>query len=69
MQAKINEVRLQNAKRLLRSTGMSITEIAYAVGFSDSNYFSSVFKKHTGMTPGEYRSKQPSFAANKNATT
>lgn len=55
VQAKINEVRLQNAKRLLRSTGMSITEIAYAVGFSDSNYFSSFFKKQTGKTPRQYR--------------
>jgi AraC-like DNA-binding protein len=55
VQAKINEVRLQNAKRLLRSTDMSITEVAYAVGFSDSNYFSSFFKKQTGKTPRQYR--------------
>lgn len=55
VQAKINEVRLQNAKRLLRSTDMSVTEIAYAVGFSDSNYFSSFFKKLVGKTPRQYR--------------
>lgn len=57
VQAKINQVRLNNAKRLLRSTGLSITEIAFAVGFADSNYFSSFFRKHEGITPREYRIK------------
>ena len=55
VQAKINEIRLNNAKRLLRGGMMSITDIAFAVGFTDSNYFSSFFKKHEKMTPGKYR--------------
>lgn len=55
VQAVINRVRLSSAKRLLRTTGMSITEIAFSVGFTDSNYFSAFFKKQVGKTPKEYR--------------
>lgn len=46
--------KLQRAKRLLRSGLYSIAETAQAVGFEDPSYFSKVFKKHTGMLPGEY---------------
>jgi two-component system response regulator YesN len=34
---------------------MSITEIAFRLGFQSSPYFAAVFKKLTGMTPSEYR--------------
>ena len=57
VQSKINEIRLNNAKRLLRGTTMSVTEIAFSVGFADSNYFSSFFKKHEKVSPKEYRKK------------
>ncbi|MBQ4527457.1 MAG: helix-turn-helix transcriptional regulator, partial [Clostridia bacterium] len=55
VQAKINEIRLNKAKRLLRGGMMSITDIAFAVGFTDSNYFSTVFKKIEKISPSEYR--------------
>jgi len=55
LQAKITEIRLMHAKRLLRGTAMSVTEVAFAVGFTDSNYFSSVFRKYEGITPSVYR--------------
>lgn len=64
VQAKINEVRLHNAKRLLRNTGLSVTEIAFSVGFADSNYFSSFFRKQEKRTPSEYRKQ-----ASKNGKT
>lgn len=51
-------VRLQSAKSLLRNSGLSVSEIAFSVGFNDSNYFSNTFKAHTGMSPGMYRKKQ-----------
>nr|MCR4748702.1 AraC family transcriptional regulator [Lachnospiraceae bacterium] len=32
----------------------TVSEISVGVGYSDTNYFSKVFKKHTGITPSEY---------------
>ena len=51
----VTELRIEDAKSLLKHTSLSSTEIAYSVGFSDSNYFSSVFKESTGLTPIAYR--------------
>jgi two-component system response regulator YesN len=34
-----------------------VYEVAMKVGISDSRYFSQMFKKHTGLTPVEYRNK------------
>ena len=47
--------RMREARRLLRALGQSIAEVAYAVGFQDSNYFSRSFKQHHGMSPREFR--------------
>jgi len=47
--------RIEEAKRMLRQTDKLLSEIAYAVGYKDSRYFSFVFKKITGRTPSEYR--------------
>ncbi len=52
------QVRLQHAALALSSTEDSITQIALGCGFSDSNYFKDVFKKHFGLTPRDYRRKQ-----------
>ncbi len=51
------EIRLSHAKRLLRYSTLSIGEIAFSVGFSDANYFSSVFKRAVGISPAAYRRK------------
>lgn len=51
----INELRTEDAKLLLRNSTLSVTEIALSVGFSDSNYFSSLFKEKTGVSPLKYR--------------
>ena len=48
-------VRLRSAKSLLLYSNLSVTEIAFSVGFNDSNYFSNVFKKHIGLSPVKYR--------------
>jgi YesN/AraC family two-component response regulator len=53
--AYLNRFRLRQSRRLLESTSRDIGEIASAVGFSDSAYFSRVFKQETGMSPTEYR--------------
>lgn len=47
--------RMREARRLLRTPGPSIAEVAYAVGFQDSNYFSRAFRQHHGMSPREFR--------------
>ncbi|MCI1723016.1 MAG: AraC family transcriptional regulator [Lachnospiraceae bacterium] len=49
--------KLDEAKKQLRETDKNITEIAYDLGFSSSNYFSSVFKKIEACTPQYYRKK------------
>jgi AraC family L-rhamnose operon transcriptional activator RhaR len=49
------QLRLGRAMRALRTTSDNITDIAFACGFHDSNYFSSCFSKMTGRSPSEYR--------------
>ena len=49
------ELRIREASRLLRSTDRRITEIAFEVGFSDSNYFTRQFRKSQGLSPRDYR--------------
>jgi two-component system response regulator YesN len=53
----LTEVRIKKAKELLRMTALRSAEIAYQVGYNDPHYFSSVFKKHTGLSPMEFRSQ------------
>ncbi len=49
------KIRLEAAKRLLMSTPISITEIAYATGFSHGAHFSACFYKYEGMSPRQFR--------------
>lgn len=53
----INGVRLSHAAEILKNSGLSVTETAFASGFSDSNYFSTAFKKKYGEPPKRYRKK------------
>jgi len=50
----IRNYRLKHAAWLLINKNMTIAEITYAVGFSSQAHFSTIFKKHYGMTPKEY---------------
>lgn len=54
----LNTIRIDHAKRLLKTTDTTCTRIAYTVGFNSPAYFARVFKKHTGQTPNEYRNKK-----------
>lgn len=54
----LNHYRLKRGSLLLRSTSMSITEIAYACGFSTTSYFCELFHKYYNITPGAYRNKR-----------
>ncbi|NIK69101.1 MULTISPECIES: response regulator [unclassified Paenibacillus] len=51
----VTKLKLQKAQVLLRNTEMKISEICQTVGFEDSTYFSSVFKKHFQISPSEFR--------------
>jgi AraC family transcriptional regulator len=50
----LRQRRVERAYRLLRGD-KSLAEIAVATGFADQSHFSTVFKRHTGMTPAAYR--------------
>lgn len=51
----IEQVRISNAKLLLKTTSLPITEIAYASGFNNLSYFNRIFKRITRTTPLKYR--------------
>jgi AraC-like DNA-binding protein len=51
----IEEKRIQEAKRLLKETTLSVTEISERTGYSSQRYFSTRFKKCTNRSPLSYR--------------
>ena len=51
----LTALRIGKAKEFLETTEMRSSQIATEVGYNDPHYFSYLFKKNTGMTPGEYR--------------
>ena len=51
----IRTIRLQRAAQLLERSGMSVAEVAYAVGFNNPKYFSRYFKEAYGLLPSAYR--------------
>lgn len=51
----LTELRMERAKHLLRRTDLKAYEIAGAVGYDNPTYFSTLFKKHTDLSPKEYR--------------
>jgi AraC-like DNA-binding protein len=46
---------MQEARKLLISTELSVSEIAYKLNFDDNSYFNKVFRKETGITPKKFR--------------
>ncbi len=51
----VRNIRIIHAQKLIATTNEPLSQIAYMAGFSDSKYFSKVFKREVGMTPSEYR--------------
>ncbi|ATF16010.1 Fe3+-hydroxamate ABC transporter substrate-binding protein [Brevibacillus brevis X23] len=49
------QVRIQKAQELLRQTNLGLKEVAESVGYTDSYYFSRIFKKYTGFSPSMYK--------------
>ena len=53
----IQRVKVEAAKRSFETTMLNINEVMYEVGYSDTKAFRTIFRKITGLTPPEYRSK------------
>lgn len=51
----LNKIRIENAKEMMADETLTLRFISHKVGFSDESYFNRIFKKITGVTPGEYR--------------
>ncbi len=55
IQQYVIQTKMKMAERLLKQTGLTITEIAQKMNFTDSSHFTKSFKKYKSMTPKEYR--------------
>lgn len=53
----VNRQRVARSERLLAETALTVTEIAYACGVGDANYFSRLFRRYRGVSPKEARAK------------
>ena len=51
----LTRIRMEEAKNLLRETGMPVAEICEKVGYSDRKHFTHTFHKYAGLNPAEYR--------------
>lgn len=54
----IRSIRLKQAANLLREKNLSVSEVAYATGFSNLSHFSNTFRDFYGISPSEYKKKQ-----------
>ncbi|MBQ7725428.1 MAG: helix-turn-helix transcriptional regulator [Lachnospiraceae bacterium] len=53
--AYLLNVKMENARLLLRNSNLSLSDISAELGFESQSYFSKMFKKETGLTPRDYR--------------
>ena len=51
----LENVRMARARSDLQYSDLTISEISLLCGYSDTNYFSKVFKKHTGLSPSDFQ--------------
>lgn len=54
----VRNLRLEQAARMLREQKLNVSQVAYSVGFSNLAHFSTVFRKHFGVSPSEYVAQQ-----------
>ncbi|UJF34920.1 response regulator [Paenibacillus hexagrammi] len=53
----VTEYRMEKAKDILKTNRYKVSDVASRVGFKDGEYFAKIFRKHTGMTPSEFRER------------
>lgn len=51
----ITDLRIQKAKELLKKNTYKVWEVSQMVGYSNTNYFYTLFKRKTGMSPAAFR--------------
>jgi AraC family transcriptional regulator len=51
----MSRLRVEQAKALLANPAMSVTQVGFNLGFSETSSFTTTFRKHTGLTPTAYR--------------
>ena len=51
----VNHIRVERSKQLLRNDNINLVDVSNMVGYEDQSYFSKVFKKIVGVTPGKFR--------------
>ncbi len=54
----IKNIRLKHANRILKSKPVSVSKVAYTVGFNEPKYFSIYFKEEYGITPKEFNKRE-----------
>ena len=54
-QAYLQSLRISHARELLKHSNLGVGEIAWQVGLQDASYFSQLFRRHSGMSPLQYR--------------
>lgn len=59
----VDEIRIENSKKLLMEEQYKVYEIAQMVGYTNVDYFHKKFKKYVGMSPAEYRKKGTKFTS------
>ncbi|WP_231714180.1 helix-turn-helix domain-containing protein [Desulfosarcina ovata] len=50
--------RIEKAKRMVQNKNLSLTQIAYSLGYSNSSHFAKAFREHFGMPPSRYRQNE-----------
>lgn len=55
----IKDVRLEESKKLIKGSDLTISEIGFKVGFNSTSYFIKCFKEAYGISPGEYQKQEP----------
>jgi AraC-like DNA-binding protein len=61
----LQQQRLKKIKKLLLKTNLTLEKIALLCGFGQAEYMASVFKKKTGVSPGEFRQKKQGIVPKK----